>query len=162
MQPAGLLDALKRVPRRRLGTYPTPLLRLESLSRELGREVWVKRDDGLGPAAGGNKTRKLEYLLADAIEAGAEKIVTVGGPQSNHARLTAAAARILGLEPHLLLFGSEPNRAVGNLLLDQLIGADAELLTIFLPVRGSRVVLQSGDPVGVQFVDTCGDSVSLL
>jgi D-cysteine desulfhydrase len=86
--------------------------------------VFVKRDDDLGPAGGGNKTRKLEYILADAIEVGAEKIVTVGGPQSNHARLPAAAARMLGLEPHLLLFGSKPKRAVGNLLLDQLLGAE--------------------------------------
>ncbi|MCW8985735.1 MAG: hypothetical protein OQK55_10360, partial [Thermoanaerobaculales bacterium] len=60
MQPEGLLDALERVPRRSLGTYPTPLVRLENLSRELGRAVWVKRDDALGPAGGGNKTRKLE------------------------------------------------------------------------------------------------------
>jgi D-cysteine desulfhydrase len=128
MQPVGLLDALERVPRRNLGTYPTPLVRLENLSRELDRAVYVKRDDALGPAGGGNKTRKLEYLLADAIEAGATKIVTVGGPQSNHARLTAAAARMLGLEPHLLLFGSEPKRAVGNLLLDQLLGAELHFI----------------------------------
>jgi D-cysteine desulfhydrase len=118
----------KLVPRRNLGTYPTPLVRLENLSRELDRAVYVKRDDALGPAGGGNKTRKLEYLLADAIEAGATKIVTVGGPQSNHARLTAAAARMLGLEPHLLLFGSEPKRAVGNLLLDQLLGAELHFI----------------------------------
>ena len=123
MQPDGLLDALERVPRRLLGAYPTPLVHLENLGRELNRAVYVKRDDALGPAGGGNKTRKLEYLLADAIEVGAEKIVTVGGPQSNHARLTAAAARMLGLEPHLLLFGSEPKKAVGNLLLDQLLDA---------------------------------------
>jgi len=128
MQPLALLDALDRVPRRSLGTYPTPLVRLENLSRELGRAVYVKRDDALGPVCGGNKTRKLEYLLADAIEVGAEKIVTVGGPQSNHARLTAAAARMLGLEPHLLLFGSEPKRAVGNLLLDQLVGAELHFI----------------------------------
>jgi D-cysteine desulfhydrase family pyridoxal phosphate-dependent enzyme len=123
MRPDGVLDALEGVPRRSLGSYPTPLVRLENLSRELGRVVYIKRDDDLGPAGGGNKTRKLEYLLADAIEAGATKIATVGGPQSNHARLTAAAARMLGLEPHLLLFGSEPKRAAGNLLLDQLLGA---------------------------------------
>jgi D-cysteine desulfhydrase family pyridoxal phosphate-dependent enzyme len=128
MQPDALSDALERVPRCVLGTYPTPLVRLERLSRELGREVYVKRDDSLGPAGGGNKTRKLEYLLADAIEAGAEKVVTVGGPQSNHARLTAAAARMLGLEPHLLLFGSQPKRAVGNLLLDQLLGANLHFI----------------------------------
>ena len=128
MQPLGLLDALERVPRRILGTYPTPLVHLENLSRELGRAVYVKRDDALGPVCGGNKTRKLEYLLADAIEAGATKIVTVGGLQSNHARLTAAAARMLGLEPHLLLFGSRPKRAVGNLLLDQLVGAELHFI----------------------------------
>jgi D-cysteine desulfhydrase family pyridoxal phosphate-dependent enzyme len=125
MQPDELRGALERIPRYELGAYPTPLLLLENLSRELGREVWVKRDDGLGPAAGGNKTRKLEYLLADALEKGAKKIATVGGPQSNHARLTAVAARMLGLEPHLLLFGKEPSRATGNLLLDGLV--DAEL-----------------------------------
>jgi D-cysteine desulfhydrase family pyridoxal phosphate-dependent enzyme len=128
MQPEGLLDALERVPRCGLGTYPTPLVRLEKLSRELGRALYVKRDDDLGPAGGGNKTRKLEYLLADAIETGAEKIVTVGGPQSNHARLTAAAARMFGLEPHLLLFGSKPKRAVGNLLLDELLGAELHFI----------------------------------
>jgi D-cysteine desulfhydrase len=129
MQPVELFSALERVPRRSLGTYPTPLIRLDSLSREMGREVYVKRDDTLGPAAGGNKTRKLEYLLADAIEAGAQKVVTVGGPQSNHARLTAVAARMLGLEPHLLLFGNEPKRAVGNLLLDRLVGAELHFIS---------------------------------
>jgi D-cysteine desulfhydrase len=128
MQPHGLLEALERVPRRILGAYPTPLVRLESLSRELGRAVFAKRDDTVGPAAGGNKTRKLEYLVADAIEVGATKIVTVGGPQSNHARLTAAAARMLGLEAHLLLFGKKPKRAVGNLLLDQLLGAELHFI----------------------------------
>ena len=128
MNPRQLLDALERVPRRLLGTYPTPLIHLEKLSRELGRAVYVKRDDTLGPAAGGNKTRKLEHLLADAIERGAEKVVTVGGSQSNHARLTAAAARMFGLEPHLLLFGNRPERAGGNLLLDELIGAELHFI----------------------------------
>jgi D-cysteine desulfhydrase len=129
MQSREPLDALERLPRRSLGSYPTPLVELENLSRELGRPVYVKRDDTLGPAAGGNKTRKLEYLLADAIEKGEEKIVTVGGPQSNHARLTAAAARMLGLEPHLLLFGSRPKKAVGNLLLDELVGAELHFIS---------------------------------
>ena len=123
MKAAELVDALERVPRRQLGSYPTPLQRLDRLGRELGRPLWVKRDDQLGPAGGGNKTRKLEYLLADAMNAGAEKVVTVGGPQSNHARLTAAASRLLGFEPHLLLFGAEPKQAAGNLLIDQLLGA---------------------------------------
>jgi D-cysteine desulfhydrase len=128
MQPVKLFDELERLPRSNLGTYPTPLVFLENLSREVGRTLYVKRDDGLGPVGGGNKTRKLEYLLADAIEKGATKIVTVGGPQSNHARLTAASARMLGLEPHLLLFGNEPKKAVGNLLLDQLVGAELHFI----------------------------------
>jgi len=128
MPPHELFDRLERVPRRSFGTYPTPLVRLDNLSRELGREFYVKRDDALGPAAGGNKTRKLEYLLADAVKSGSSKIVTVGGPQSNHARLTAAAARMLGLEPHLLLLGSEPKDAVGNLLLDRIVGAELHFI----------------------------------
>jgi D-cysteine desulfhydrase len=100
------------------------LVRLERLCRETGREIYLKRDDILGPAGGGNKTRKLEYLLADAVERGATRVVTVGGPQSNHCRVTAGAARLLGLEPHLLLFGNRPERATGNLLIDELLGAE--------------------------------------
>ena len=96
-----ILEALERLPRRVLGAYPTPLVPLERLGGELGRRLYLKRDDILGPAGGGNKTRKLEYLLADALEGGATRVVTVGGPQSNHARVTAGGARVLGLEPHL-------------------------------------------------------------
>ena len=128
MRADDLRDRLERVPRCSLGICPTPLTRLERLRRELGRTVFVKRDDTLGPAAGGNKTRKLEYFLANAIEAGATTITTVGGPQSNHARLTAAAARMLGLECHLLLFGIEPKRTTGNLLLDRLFGAELHFI----------------------------------
>jgi len=123
MQPNDLRQRLDRVPHCNLGTYPTPIVRLERLSLELNRTVFVKRDDTLGPAAGGNKTRKLEFLLADALKMGATTVSTVGGPQSNHARLTAASARMLGLECHLLLFGSEPKLTTGNLLLDRLVGA---------------------------------------
>jgi D-cysteine desulfhydrase len=119
---------LERVSRRRLGTCPTELRRLDRLSGELERPIWVKRDDVLGPVGGGNKTRKLEYLLADALERGATKVVTVGGRQSNHARLTAAAARVAGLEPHLLLFGERPPRTTGNLLLDELLGAEIHFI----------------------------------
>lgn len=121
--PARVLEALDRHPRVSLGTCPTPLVPLERLSRELGRQVLLKRDDTLGPAGGGNKTRKLEYLLADALAQGATRVVTVGGVQSNHARLTAAAARMLGLEPHLLLLGPLPETLTGNLRLMQLLGA---------------------------------------
>ena len=103
-----LLAALDGYPRLPLAEYPTPLEPLPRLSRELGRPVYIKRDDEIGPGLGGNKTRKLEYLLADARQRGARKVVTFGGLQSNHARLTAAAACQLGLEPHLFYFARRP------------------------------------------------------
>ena len=85
---------LARFPRRRYTMQPTPLEPLPRLSEELGggAELWVKRDDLLGLAAGGNKTRKLEFLVADALAQGADTLVTTGAPQSNHCRLTLAAA----------------------------------------------------------------------
>ncbi len=121
--PERLLAALDGYPRLPLAEYPTPLEFLPRLSRELGRQVYIKRDDEIGPGLGGNKTRKLEYLLADASQRGARRVVTFGGLQSNHARLTAAAARRLGLEPHLLYFAPRPARLTGNLLLNELLGA---------------------------------------
>ena len=127
-EPSGVVAALSEVPRCELGSYPTPLLRLDRLSNETGREIFVKRDDILGPAGGGNKTRKLEYLLADALEKGATRIVTVGGVQSNHVRVTAGSARLLGLEPHLLLFGKRPDKMTGNLLIDELLGAELHFI----------------------------------
>ena len=123
------LDAYARV---RLAEYPTPLEHLPNLSQELGRHVFVKRDDDIGPGMGGNKTRKLEYLLADAQTRGAERVVTFGGVQSNHARITAAAARRSGMEPHLFYFQHRPERFTGNLLLNQLMGAKMH----FVPFGG--------------------------
>jgi D-cysteine desulfhydrase len=123
MQREELLARLDAHPRLPLACYPTPLDPLTRLSQELGRPLFIKRDDLLGPALGGNKTRKLEYLLADAKRREARKVVTFGGLQSNHARLTAAAARMLGFEPHLLYFDRKPDRLAGNLLLNQLLGA---------------------------------------
>ena len=104
MKRQGLLAKLEKYPRLPLAEYPTPLEFLPRLSQELGRDVYVKRDDGLGPALGGNKTRKLEYLLAEAQAQKARKVVTFGGLQSNHARITAAAARYVrdGATPVLL------------------------------------------------------------
>jgi len=116
-------QALKVVPRVALDDLPTPLLRLERLGNQLGRDLYLKRDDRLGPLVGGNKTRKLELLLREAAIQGATRVVTVGGPQSNHCRLTAAAARLCGIEAHLLLIGERPASARGNLLLDELVGA---------------------------------------
>jgi D-cysteine desulfhydrase family pyridoxal phosphate-dependent enzyme len=125
------LDAFPRVP---LAEYPSPLQHLPRLSAELGRPIYVKRDDGIGPAGGGNKTRKLEYLLAEAKESGARKVVTYGGLQSNHARITAAASLGLGLEPHLFYLERRPPRLTGNLLLNELAGARMH----FFPARRAR------------------------
>lgn len=111
---------------------PTPLEPLENLSRELGGpEIWIKRDDCTGLASGGNKTRKLEFLMAEAKAEGADIVLTQGATQSNHARQTAAVAAKLGMDCHLLLedrTGSDdPNyKENGNVLLDHLHGATTE------------------------------------
>lgn len=118
-----LLQKLESFPRILLANYPTPLEHLPRLSSHLKRDVFIKRDDVLGPALGGNKTRKLEYLLAEAKQQKQTKVVTFGGLQSNHARITAAAARKLGLEPHLFYFEPRPRQLTGNLLLNELMGA---------------------------------------
>ncbi|GAA5524269.1 L-cysteate sulfo-lyase [Microbulbifer aestuariivivens] len=113
----------QKLPRQSLGFFPTPLHRLQRLSAVLGGpQLFIKRDDQSGLAFGGNKTRKLEFILADALAQGADAIVTAGAAQSNHCRQTAAAAARMGLECHLLLGGHAPQQAQGNLLLDQLLG----------------------------------------
>jgi D-cysteine desulfhydrase len=107
-----------------LGVFPTPIQKMSRLSAHLGGpQLYIKRDDLTGLALGGNKTRKLEYLLADALANGCDCIITAGAAQSNHCRQTAAAAAMLGLECHLVLGGQAPNIANGNLLLDQLFAA---------------------------------------
>lgn len=128
--PAPLTRQLQSFPRLSLAHYPTPLEHLPRLSQELGRPLYVKRDDQLGPGLGGNKTRKLEYLLADAQQRKHKKVVTFGGLQSNHARLTAAAARQCGLEPHLFYFERRPPRLSGNLLLNQVLGASMHFIPL--------------------------------
>jgi D-cysteine desulfhydrase family pyridoxal phosphate-dependent enzyme len=118
-----ILQKLARFPRIPLADYPTPLEHLPRLSAQLKREVFIKRDDTFGPGLGGNKTRKLEYLLAEAVQHGVRKVATFGGLQSNHARITAAAARRLGLEPHVFYFEARPRQFTGNLVLNQLMDA---------------------------------------
>ena len=108
-----------------LGTFPTPLETAPRLAEALGLDqLWIKRDDLIGIGGGGNKARKLRYTCAEALEAGATTLVTTGAPQSNHARATAAMAARLGLNCVLVLAGDAPDRALGNLLLDQLAGAE--------------------------------------
>ena len=95
----------------------------EAIGLAPGR-LWVKRDDLTGLAGGGNKVRKLEYLCADAVAQGCDALVTGGGRQSNHARLTAAAAAVLGLRCRLVLGSDPPETATGNVVLDHLLGAE--------------------------------------
>lgn len=111
-----------------LGFFPTPLERLPTLGASLGIELDIKRDDYTGFGGGGNKVRKLEYLLADACKQGVEVVITTGGHQSNHARMVAAAARKFGMKPVLVLRGDRPEVFQGNLLLDKLFGAELEFL----------------------------------
>jgi len=112
-------------PRLRLAHLPTPLEEMPNLALIFqGPRLLIKRDDQTGLATGGNKTRKLEYLMADALAQGADTIVTLGAAQSNHARQTAAATAKLGLKAVLLLRGEEPPLRTGNLLLDGLLGAE--------------------------------------
>jgi D-cysteine desulfhydrase len=113
---------------RRYTTGPTPLEPLDRLSAHIGGpRLWVKRDDLTGLAAGGNKTRKLEYLVADALAQGCDTLITCGAVQSNHCRLTAAAAAREGMQCHLVLREKQPDQfdpdASGNHLLYQLLGA---------------------------------------
>lgn len=120
---------LARFPRRHYTPHPTPLEPLPRLSEALGGpEIWIKRDDLLGLAAGGNKTRKLEFLVADALAQGADTLITVGAPQSNHCRLTLAAAAKEGLKCRLVLEqrvpGSYKPDATGNNFLYNLLGAE--------------------------------------
>lgn len=116
---------MKQIPRIRLAHLPTPIEPLPRLSAHLGGpRLWVKRDDQTGLAFGGNKTRKLEFVLAEAQANGAQTLITVGGVQSNHCRQTAALAARFNLDCILVLNG-DPNQAPsGNLLLDQFFGAD--------------------------------------
>lgn len=111
----------ERVP---IAHLPTPVQSLERLSRHLGGPtLYIKRDDETGLATGGNKTRKLEFLVAEALAQGCDHLVTTGAPQSNHCRQTAAAAAQYGLGCTLVLRGKEPKMITGNILLDKLLGA---------------------------------------
>ena len=115
-------------PRLSLGFLPTPIEPLARLSAELGIDLSLKRDDFTGFGGGGNKVRKLEFLMAEAMAEGANVLITTGGHQSNHARMVAAAARKFGMEAVLVLRGNPPSAYQGNLLLDRLFGATLEFL----------------------------------
>lgn len=115
-----------------LGFFPTPLYKLEKISAQLGANIYIKRDDFTGQNLfGGNKIRKLEYLLGQAVENDAEYVFTYGATQSNHAMQTAAACRKLGLKPVLYLLDfvdTDASNCKGNLLLDKIFGAEVHII----------------------------------
>ena len=116
------------LPQLRLGVYPTPFYRLENISRIYSKDIWIKRDDLCGVALGGNKVRKLEYLLADAQKQGCDTVFTTGGAQSNHAMLTAACAKKLGMTPILILKKRGVTERKGNQLLEYLMDTDVRFM----------------------------------
>lgn len=129
-----MIERLDRLPRVPLAHLPTPLTPLDRLSASLGGpRIWIKRDDCTGLGTGGNKTRKLEFLIGAAEAEGAEVVITFGAVQSNHARQTAAACAARGLECHVLLARKVPwtdpgYETLGNVLLDHLFGAHVHLV----------------------------------
>lgn len=121
----------EKIKKENLGILPTPIHKLENLSKKLGPNIYVKRDDMTGLGMGGNKIRKLEYLVKDALDQGATALLTYGGIQTNHGMLTAAVAGKLGLKSILVLYGSDIDQEPsGNLLLDKVLGSDIRLLDI--------------------------------
>ena len=120
---------LAKFPRVRITHGPTPLEPMKRLSEALGGpNLWIKRDDCTGLASGGNKTRKLEYLMADALQQGADTVITQGATQSNHARQTVAIAAKMGMASHIILedrtgYTFEDYKHSGNVFLDHLYGA---------------------------------------
>jgi D-cysteine desulfhydrase family pyridoxal phosphate-dependent enzyme len=116
-----------RAPKVHLAHVPTPLEAMDRLGEHLGFDagcLWVKRDDCTGLAGGGNKARKLEYLCADAVAQGCDTLVTGGGRQSNHVRMTAAAANKVGLRCSVVLASAPPAHPTGNVVLDHLLAPD--------------------------------------
>ncbi len=147
---------LSRFPRVALGHGPTPLERMDRLRAALGPgcpHLWVKRDDCTGLATGGNKTRKLEFLMGAALAEGAGAILTFGALQSNHARQTAAAAAKLGLPCDLVLIDMVPGRApayrsAGNVLLDRLLGARLHVVAPDRPADAAREIVEANARAG--------------
>jgi len=154
------LDEIPRIP---LANLPTPLEAVSRLAEALDlKELLLKRDDLTGLAMGGNKARKLEFLMAEARSTGADVVITTGGVQSNHARMTAAAASRLGMKAILFLTGKTPERWQGNLLLDTLLGAEVHLIG---PQEFDEVAEQMAEELRAQghrpYIIPIGGSTSL-
>ena len=116
------------LPRLPLGVYPTPFYKLENISARYGKNIWIKRDDLCGVALGGNKVRKLEYLLRDAKNKGYDLVMTTGQAQSNHAMLTAACALRLGMDCILVLKKRGVTARKGNQILNHLMGVEVRYM----------------------------------
>ena len=159
---AAAREALRITPKVSLGTFPTPIQKLENISWLLGTNVYIKRDDLTGLGLGGNKVRKLEFLLADAQKQGAKVVFTTGGAQSNHAMLTAAAAAKLGMYPILILKKRGVTAQVGNQLLEHLMDTEVR----FMDTDSYADIYEEMDRVG-QFLGVpyyripCGGSNAL-
>ncbi len=132
------------LPRFQLIYGPTPVYEMPRLRAALGGEsrcprIFIKRDDLAGPALGGNKARKLEYIVAEALSRRATHLITTGAVQSNHARITAAAARLAGMSCVLVLTAKEPDpRAQGNLFLDEMLGAEVHFVAPGVEMLGAN------------------------
>ena len=153
---------LSDFPRLELGIFPTPVQRLNNISSLLHTNVYVKRDDLTGLGLGGNKVRKLEYLLAEAKQQGAEIVFTTGGAQSNHAMLTAAAAGKLGMKAILILKQRGVTDCAGNLLLEKLMGTEVHFMDTDdyadIYAEMDRIGRESGKPY---YKIPCGGSNAL-
>lgn len=149
-------------PRIRLATLPTPLHLASRLTETLGGpRVYMKRDDLTGLAFGGNKTRKLEYLVADAQRQGATHLITAGGIQSNHVRQTAAAAQLVGMNTALVLTSADPEPPIqGNYMVDKLFGAACHIVPPDVDVDGKmdEVAADLRDTGAVPYVIPIGGS----
>ncbi len=117
------------INRIRLANLPTKIERLNRLSEQLGKNIYIKRDDQTGMEFSGNKIRKLEYCLAEALDKNCDYLITCGSIQSNHCRATAAAAAKLGLGAYLVLKGDENTPVEGNLFFDKMLGAEIKFVT---------------------------------
>jgi 1-aminocyclopropane-1-carboxylate deaminase/D-cysteine desulfhydrase-like pyridoxal-dependent ACC family enzyme len=130
-------EYFNNIPRLPLTQIPTPLVELKKLSAFLkGPRIFMKREDLVGFAMGGNKVRKFEFFMADALQKGADCCIAIGGIQSNHTRVAAASALHCGLKAYLLLMGEKPPHIRGNLLLDYMLGAEIIYIPEFLDFEG--------------------------
>lgn len=148
------INELKHVP---VGYVNTPLEYMPALTKKLGKgKLYIKRDDMTGLALGGNKARKLDYIVKYALDNGYTALMTFGGNQTNHGRLTVAAAIRYGLKPILILKGSKPEYMSGNVLLDRLMGAD-----IYFADTSAADALPEAERNAAKkkFVDACAEKV---